>query len=197
MYKMGHVLDKGINSSIKRGRCQGALYRQSIQLGKGIGNKAINGSWRGRPKRRSSQKSAPDTSRHCGGGPVAAEDRVPILKRDWKGKRKWKWKSLRCLRLFATPWTIQSMEFSRSGYWMGSRCLLQGIFPYQGSNPGLPHCRRILYQQSCQRRAELRFRVTRLPEGSLLMIKRVYICSHVYLNLEVPLSLLINILPTV
>jgi len=28
----------------------------------------------------------------------------------------------------------------------GSLSLLQGIFPTQGSNPGLPHCRRILYQ---------------------------------------------------
>ena len=26
--------------------------------------------------------------------------------------------------------------------------LLQGIFPAQGSNPGLPHCRRVLYQLS-------------------------------------------------
>ena len=32
-----------------------------------------------------------------------------------------------------------------------SSCSLpQGIFPTQGSNPGLPHCRRILYQQSYQ-----------------------------------------------
>ena len=29
---------------------------------------------------------------------------------------------------------------------MGSLSLLQGIFPTQGSNPGLPHCRWILYQ---------------------------------------------------
>ena len=28
---------------------------------------------------------------------------------------------------------------------MGSLSLLQGIFPTQGSNPGLPHCRKILY----------------------------------------------------
>ena len=28
--------------------------------------------------------------------------------------------------------------------------LLQGIFPTQGSNPGLPHCRQILYQLSHQ-----------------------------------------------
>ena len=28
---------------------------------------------------------------------------------------------------------------------MGSLSLLQGVFPTQGSNPGLLHCRRILY----------------------------------------------------
>ena len=31
---------------------------------------------------------------------------------------------------------------------MGSLSLLQGIFPTQGLNPGLPHCRWILYQPS-------------------------------------------------
>ena len=31
---------------------------------------------------------------------------------------------------------------------MDSLSLLQGIFPTLGSNPGLPHCRRILYQLS-------------------------------------------------
>ena len=31
---------------------------------------------------------------------------------------------------------------------VGSLSLLQGIFPTQGSNPGLPPCRRILYQLS-------------------------------------------------
>ena len=33
---------------------------------------------------------------------------------------------------------------------VGSLSLLQGIFPSQGSNPGLPHCRKILYQLSHQ-----------------------------------------------
>ena len=33
---------------------------------------------------------------------------------------------------------------------MGSCSLLQGIFPTQGSNPGLPHCRQILSQLSHQ-----------------------------------------------
>ena len=44
-------------------------------------------------------------------------------------------------RLFATPWTMQSMEFSRPEYWsvLGSLSLLQGIFSSQGLNPGLSH----------------------------------------------------------
>ena len=29
---------------------------------------------------------------------------------------------------------------------LGSLSILQGLFPTEGSNPGLPHCRRILYQ---------------------------------------------------
>ena len=32
-------------------------------------------------------------------------------------------------------------RFSREEYWSGYHFLLQGIFPSQGSNPGLPHCR--------------------------------------------------------
>ena len=34
---------------------------------------------------------------------------------------------------------------------VGSFSLLQGIFPTQESNPGLPYCKRILYQLSYQR----------------------------------------------
>ena len=60
------------------------------------------------------------------------------------------WTELKVSRvwLFATPWTIQSMEFSRLEYWSGSLSLLQGIFPTQGSNPGLLPCGWILYQLS-------------------------------------------------
>ena len=35
---------------------------------------------------------------------------------------------------------------------VGRHALLQGIFPTQGSNPGFPHCRRILYHLSHQGR---------------------------------------------
>ena len=40
---------------------------------------------------------------------------------DFSGGRsvKWKWKSLSRVRLFGTPWTIQSVEFSRPKYWSG------------------------------------------------------------------------------
>ena len=34
---------------------------------------------------------------------------------------------------------------------VGCHSLLQGIFPNQGSNPGLPHCKQILYHLSHQR----------------------------------------------
>ena len=56
----------------------------------------------------------------------------------------WKWKSLSCVQLFVTPWTMQSVEFSRLEYWSGEHFLFPGDFP----KPGLPHCRLILYQLS-------------------------------------------------
>ena len=52
-------------------------------------------------------------------------------------------KSLSHDQLFATLWSSPGQNTE-----VGSLSLLQGIFPTQGSNPGLPHCRRILYQQS-------------------------------------------------
>ena len=62
--------------------------------------------------------------------------------------KSWKWKSLSCVRLFATPSTIQSMEFSRPEQWSGWLFPSPRDLPIQGSNPGLLHCRQILYQLS-------------------------------------------------
>ena len=61
-------------------------------------------------------------------------------------------KSLSCVRLFATPWTVSLPGSSGGGKSTGVGChfLLQGIFPTQGSNPCLPHCTQILYQLSHQ-----------------------------------------------
>ena len=62
--------------------------------------------------------------------------------------REWKPKSLSPVQLFAIPWSLQSMESPGQNTGVGSLSLLQGIFPTQGWNPGLPYCRRILYQLS-------------------------------------------------
>ena len=43
------------------------------------------------------------------------------------------------------PW-----GFSRQEYWSGLPCPPPGAIPTQGSNPGLPHCKPILYRLSHQ-----------------------------------------------
>ena len=62
--------------------------------------------------------------------------------------RKWKCKSLSCVRFFVTPWLYSPWNFPGWNTGVGSLSLLQGLFPTQGSNPGLPHCRQNLYQLS-------------------------------------------------
>ena len=47
---------------------------------------------------------------------------------------------------FFTIWATREAQ----EYWNGSLSLLQGIFPTLESNRGPLHCRRILYQLSCQ-----------------------------------------------
>ena len=53
-----------------------------------------------------------------------------------------------CDPMDCSPSGSSSMEFSGKNTGVGSLSLLQGIFPTQGSNPGLPHCRQILYLPS-------------------------------------------------
>ena len=48
-------------------------------------------------------------------------------------KVKMKVNSLSHVQLFATPWTIQSLEFSRPEYWKGQ------LFPSPGDLPNLGH----------------------------------------------------------
>ena len=57
--------------------------------------------------------------------------------------------SLSRVRLFATPWTVATRllcPWDSPGKNTGVGChfLLQGIFPTQGSNQGLSHCRQTL-----------------------------------------------------
>ena len=65
---------------------------------------------------------------------------------------KVKVKSLSRVQLFAIPRTVAyhappSMGFSRQEYW---KILHQRIFPTQGSNLGLLHCKQMLYPLSHQ-----------------------------------------------
>ena len=62
------------------------------------------------------------------------------------------------VRLFATPGTVATRllcpwDFPGQNTGVGCHSLLQGIFPAQGLNPGLLHCRQILYRLSHQGRA--------------------------------------------
>ena len=60
------------------------------------------------------------------------------------------------VRLFVTSWIVALPGFSVHGdspgknTGVGCHFLLQGIFPTQGSHPGLLHCRQILYPLSHQ-----------------------------------------------
>ena len=60
-----------------------------------------------------------------------------------------------CVQLFVTLWTVAcqallSMEFSRQEYWSLLPFASSGIFPTQGLNVGVLHCRHILYHLSHQ-----------------------------------------------
>ena len=63
-------------------------------------------------------------------------------------------KSLSCVQLFASPWTVAgqvppSMEFSRQEHWSGLPLPSPGDLPDTGRlNLSLPHPRQILYHLS-------------------------------------------------
>ena len=77
---------------------------------------------------------------------------IPIPKKgNAKGcsKVKMKVKLLSHVQFFGTPWTVAHQApplWDSAGKNTGVDChfLLQGIFPTQGSNPGLLHCRQML-----------------------------------------------------
>ena len=59
---------------------------------------------------------------------------------------------------------------------VGCHALLQGIFPPQGSNPGLPHCRWILFQLSHQGSPHI-WNVSRICVSSLCRGYANLLCS--------------------
>ena len=77
-------------------------------------------------------------------------------------RHKRKWKSLSCVWLFAPSWLYSPWNSLSQNTGVGSLSLHQGVFPIQGLNPGLPHCRWILYQLSHKGSPRI------LAQGSLL-----------------------------
>ena len=65
-----------------------------------------------------------------------------------------------------SPWNSPGQNIG-----VRSRSPLQGIFPNQGSNPGLLHCRWILYQQS--HKGSPTFHISSLERGSFRNILAV------------------------
>ena len=57
---------------------------------------------------------------------------------------------------------------------VGGHSLLQGIFPTQGSNPGLLHCRQILYYLSYQRSHYM------LKVIKIMLVLLTTLCLHVW-----------------
>ena len=70
------------------------------------------------------------------------------------------------------PWTVAhqaplSMGFSRQEYWNGLLLPSPGDLPDQESNPGLLHCRQILYQQSYQGSLRIFIKNVQIPQSAI------------------------------
>ena len=65
---------------------------------------------------------------------------------------------------------------------VGSLSLLQGLFPTQGSNPGLLHCRRILYQLSYQGSPQTQKIPSQIPKDLLQIL--LHIMLHIMIQIH-------------
>ena len=81
-------------------------------------------------------------------GVSASASVIPMNIQNWSPLENYKWvsewvKSLSCVWLFVTPWTIAyqappSMGFSRQEHWSGLPFLSPGDLPHTGIKPGTP-----------------------------------------------------------
>ena len=82
--------------------------------------------------------------------PAMQETQVRFL--DWEDPLEKEMATHSSILAWKTPWTIarQAPLWDSPGKNAGVGChvLVQGIFPIQESNPGLLHCRQILYHLS-------------------------------------------------
>ena len=92
---------------------------------------------------------------------------------------------------------LQSFPASRSpgqNTGMVSLSLLQGIFPTQGSNAGLLHCRWILYQLSHKGSPYTSLYYTVKPYCTSILCIVVYICQPVFLIICISLDSICDII---
>ena len=78
------------------------------------------------------------------------------------------WKSLSRVRLFLTPWTIQSIEFSRPEYWSESPFPSPGDLPNPGIKPRSP----ALQEDSLPTEPQGKPKNTRV--GSLFLLQQIF-----------------------
>ena len=91
------------------------------------------------------------------------------------------WKLLSCVQLFHRLYSLWNFLGQNTRKRILS--LLQGIFPTQGSNPGLPHCRWILYQLSYEGS----------PSNCHILYIDMYACLCMYLNVCVYVCIFLHI----
>ena len=84
----------------------------------------------------------------------------------------WKWKSLSPAWLFVTPWTIQSMKFSRPEYWSG----LPFPFPGDLPNPGIEPRSPTLYVDSLPTEPPGKPKNTGV--GSVFLLSRIFLTQE-------------------
>ena len=88
-------------------------------------------------------------------------------RKDWD-LWKWKWRLLSYVWLFETPWTIQSMEFSRPEYWSGYPFPAPGDLPNPGIEPRSP----ALWLDSILSESQKKPKNTGV--GSLSLLQRIF-----------------------
>ena len=80
----------------------------------------------------------------------------------------WKWKSLSHVRLFVTPWAMQSTELSRPEYWNGQPFPSPGDLPNPGIKPRSPAL------QADSLPAEPPWKSKNTGVGSLSLLQRIF-----------------------
>ena len=93
------------------------------------------------------------------------------------------------------PWTTAHqaspvLELCTQKYWNGLSFPSHGIFPSQGSNLGLPHCRQILYHLSHQGSPPKFYKRNHPPSCCLVMTTRGHVLAGLWLDIYLLLSFL-------